>query len=1191
MTQQLHQPSSSSTSSASAITTTGTTHSSTSSTTTFNSAALTKPSSLTIDEMRTLHRQALTEAESKKTELRLVLASRYRELVGSSDEVITMERDAKVLHDLVLNLPDLVNDLIHCVNVTGITKEEKENVMEGRQEEMKTNDDQNQQQKLKQQKTKQIVMINQDRIQLSLLPRIIHSHLDQQNVHGATTALLDAFTIIGKYTNQYQLVNQFLHQKSNNSTSDSTTTGHQYTLSSLPLVDQKLLYTQMKMIYLHLQTIPLYTIQLSKRILIHQQHNHNFSNSSSSAHETAKALSALHRLNVSLFQYNDSKRSNKLLDLYFESKAMLIRKLLDRLSSNSNAKSNNGDDSGEIFSNNKDNEEDHQDDETDVAEQIISNIILILQHDIILNPFQIFMLRKYALNNSNTTIIDDDKSLVENVMNTLPTFDREQVKMKASNFLAAHLPLIRSKVKTVLVGIAGTTASRLGSIRQSLYDKTDGSACITSLSTDGVCTWDKAVQNMVDLRIIARALDGLSSTSNVTTDDHTDTSLLSSSTEGRASGSGTTTTTTAYISSSSQRKFSLWGTLFSNTFSSLVHSILSTSFHSVHRQVVATLRASLANAPSFTKILPHEAYRNTLRIASELDAALKKVSDDAHELLVHAEEREESERRLRQSLYVQTCEIMGRLLNELRRMLVPVKIDGNNGVEAKEDEDATKQLIIGRLCFLLKFRLTSLPKLLDPNSSPAVLSSRSGGKVGMITVAELQSAFEIADVDDDGLINFEEAMEAMDGAFSGTLFHGAEMVRETMLLTSGPDEKVSSNVGARSAPRSLTLSELALLSARGLRHDSSGTGSSLGIIQRTLDDIVESCFRRWSAAALSPYSKSFMASLSQFVAVASTSSEDEWKRLHKQTAFSEGDLLQEQISDTLQEGVSSSTSIQIGSVSSFIVSYFISVAALLNKSICPSDSLPPFPNDDYAMAMGYNTRDKELSMVDTLRSCLLRESLISITESISSYILEGNRMVHLDNNGDNMIKKIGPSALAQLLLDIKFTSSCFFERNKYGFARDGTGRSEIPTCVTSSKEILIESESALSSLMNESDVHYCLRIYETRITTVYNSCSMFLSSLLGEDHLSLIANKEKFDGGLEQSDNVLSLILNPLPSSRRFALLPIQAEQSMKELQLLRNLGKERGDKVESERMSGASVAANAVSSGIGYFSSLLKKK
>ena len=85
--------------------------------------------------------------------------------------------------------------------------------------------------------------------------------------------------------------------------------------------------------------------------------------------------------------------------------------------------------------------------------------------------------------------------------------------------------------------------------------------------------------------------------------------------------------------------------------------------------MVSTLRTSLANAPSLSAILPHEAYRNTLCIATELDAALLKVSDDAHELLVHAEERLESERRLRQSLYVQTCEIMGRLVCELRRMV------------------------------------------------------------------------------------------------------------------------------------------------------------------------------------------------------------------------------------------------------------------------------------------------------------------------------------------------------------------------------------------------------------------------------------------------------------------------------------------------------------------------------------------
>ena len=1095
--------------------------------------------------MRDLHRQALTEAESKKTELRLVLASRYRELVGSSDEVSTMSRDAGVLHDLVCSLPSLVDALIQCANHnnTGTFSSNATNIKEEKEDD----------EKAEAKKARNSVM--EDRIQLSTSSRTIHSFLDDKNVHGATSAILDTFRIISKYTNQYPLVNKLVNASFGKDANVEQT--------SLSPEDSKLLFTQIKMIYFHLQTIPLRTIQLSKQILVQEETSVGSTNN---AHNTARALSSLHRLNVSFFQYSDSTRSNKLLDLYFDSKAKLIHSLLDQL-------------------------------ETDVAEQIISKIVWILQHDIILYPYQIFMLRRYRYTllggeekiETETQSSPSDDVVVEDVMNTLPSFDQEQVKTKASNFLAAHLPLIRSKVKTVLVGIAGTTASRLGSIRQSLYDKTDGAACITSLSNDGICTWDEAVQNIVDLRIITRALDGLSSNTSSTS-----TSTPSSAMDNH---SGTTGDSNAanFIKSSPQRKFSLWGTLFSNTFSSLVHSILSTSFHSVHRQVVATLRASLANAPSFTKILPHEAYRNTLRIASELDAALKKVSDDAHELLVHAEEREESERRLRQSLYVQTCEIMGRLLNELRRMLLPLNnnYSDRNGNESKDDEDATKQLIIGRLCYLLKFRLTSLPKLLDPNSSPAVLSSRSGGKSAMITVAELQSAFEIADVDDDGLIDFEEAMEAMDGAFSGTQFHGAEMVRETMLLTSGSDEKATSNVGGRATSRTLTLSELTLLSARGLRHDTSGPGSSLGTIQETLNSIVESCFCQWSAAALSSPTKSCMVSMAQFMAVSSSTSDDEWKRIHKYNASTEEDLLQDEISEALDEGMSKA-SVQVGSVSSFIVSYFISVATLLNKSICPSDSLPPFPNNEYAVAMGIDLKGKDVTMVDTLRSCLLKESLISISNNVNTHILEVYNCIHDDIKDKIILQQFGPSALTQLLLDIKFISNCFFKYNKYSIMNDtddfaGFEEEETPNIVAKSKEILFKAEAIVTTLAAESsksdEINDCTSLFDSRFAAVYSSCSMFLSSLLGEHMISSPSNEENVE------NDSPSLILNPLLSSRRFTLLPIQAEQSVKELQLIRNLEKERADKAEGEKMSGASAAANAVSSSIGYFSSLLKKK
>ena len=1125
--------------------------------------ATTAPSSLsqslTIDEMRSFHANALSEAKRKQTELKLVLASRYRELVGSSDEVLNMANDAKELHDFVCGLPELVKQL-HLIQVQASIKEREETSASGSDTQSGTCSN----------------VQEQDRIQLSIAPRKIHAQLDLFNVHEATTTLLQTFHIIYKYTRQYPLINTLLQQKENMDFHDSNNNNK---IIQIPNEKKLLLMTQIKMIYLHLQSIPLYTVQLSKQILIQQQqqqqdHIHHH------AHNTVMALSALHRLNVAFFQYDTKIRANKLLDLYFTSKATLIQSLLDQLTFTN-------------YNNNDDDDDDDNDNNSssgggDDTEQIVSKIILVLQYDIILHPFQIFVLRNYKVKSLEQQQQQQHQQvIVDNIMPTIPKFDTEQVKTKTSNFLAAHLPLIRSKVKAVLVGIAGTTANRLGSIRQSLYDKTDGDACIKALSCDGICTWDDAVQHIVDVRVITRALDGLSSSSNATNNvnnvDNTNTTT-------------TGTATSSYIPSTSQRKFSLWSTLFSNTFSSLVHSILTTSFHSVHRQVVATLRSSLANAPSFTSILPHEAYRNTLHIASELDIALKKVSDDAHELLVHAEEREKSERRLRQSLYVQTCEIMGRLLNELRRMLS----SKTNIQNQKEEEDATKELIIGRLCHLLKFRLTSLPKLLHPESSPAVLSSsslRSGVKSGMITVDELQSAFEISNINDDGLINFEEAMEAMDGAFSGTQFHGAEMVRETMLLSaSKSDDKTTTN--AATSTITLTLSELTLLSARGLRHDSKGPGSSLGIIQNILDSIIESCICRWSEVALAPYTNACMNSMQKFMIVSSSTNEEEWKRLNKYYRSTGGESLQSEITNALEEKndcQSIASSVQVGNVSSFIISYLLSVTSLLNKNICPSDSLPPYPSNEYAIAMGFDTKGKDITMVDTLRAGLLKKSLSYMTGIISAYVLEQEDFVSEDVNGDKMVTKFGPSALVQLLLDLKFITDCFFQRNKYEFmnVKDELSLESHRKLFEKSKKVLSEAEASVSTMISEHELEFGTHFqdFDSKFEAVYSSCGMFLTSLFGENKPMLaMADDNTVFNGFGEGDE-FSLILNPLPSSRRFMLLPIQVEQSMKELQLVRNLEKERGEKVEIEKLSGASAAANAVSSSIGYFSSLLKKK
>lgn len=118
-------------------------------------------------------------------------------------------------------------------------------------------------------------------------------------------------------------------------------------------------------------------------------------------------------------------------------------------------------------------------------------------------------------------------------------------------------------------------------------------------------------------------------------------------------------------------------------------------------------------------------------IALHLDSSLRKLTMDDHTFLVHTEECKESEGRFKQSLYVQTCVIKGRLLNELRRLLFDTK------EQYKEKNDATKKSIVRRLVYLLQFKLESLKVFLDPKCAPSMASGT------MITLQELQSSFDI----------------------------------------------------------------------------------------------------------------------------------------------------------------------------------------------------------------------------------------------------------------------------------------------------------------------------------------------------------------------------------------------------------------------------------------------------------------
>jgi hypothetical protein len=998
----------------------------------------------------------------------LVLASRYRELVGSSDEVTKMRERAQELHQLVGAVPELMEKLL-TTSFAGIKEKEEESG----QGESKTEDT-----------IGEAAAVLELRQKMSYLPRLVHRALDQQNVHDATKSLMELLFLIAQQTDEYPLATVL-----------SKTQPFQE-----PFKDT-LLQAQMRMTYLHIQTLPTKIVRIAKGIL---NSSASFSDPINGAETSAAALSTLDLLDIHDEGNETKDRCVDLLDLYFDSKAKLLQSLLSQLHTTHTAATASNKEEDNTIKN-------MSSSSTNNAEEILSKIVMILQYDVILHPYQMFILRKFPSRGSSVSI-----------MKSLPMFSAGLVQAKVSKLLSAHLPLIRTKVKSVLVEIAGTTASALGQIRQSLYDKTDGVECMERLDSNGICTWEEAVSGVVDVQ-----------------------SVLHSSSHS-SSGSMVFVESTPGHLSVGDRKFSLWAVLFSDTFSSLVHSLLTSSFQSVHTKAVSTLRLSLTNAPPLYSILPHEAYRNTLHIASELDAALLKVSDDAHELLVHAEEREESESRLRQSLYVQTCEIMGRLICELRRMLL-----------ISDSYDTVKHLIVGRLCHLLKFRLTVLPILLNPNSSPAVLH----GTTGMISLMELSSAFELADDNDDGLITFQEAMEAVDSAFSGTQYRGAELVRETLLLPSSGDNELSLKVSAGSdsvTPQDVTLDELTLLLARGLRHESSGEHSALGTIQNSLDGMMMTCFDKWAREALKPSRLVLSIKTHSFVDMACTSSEQEYQRMY----FS---------SDILGSSPPS-TSPLVSNVSPHLINFLQEISFTLNRSVCPSDSLLPVPSVEYATAMGVDGAHVP-RILDLIRWALMTQGLESAVGVMKEHVEPA-----LQSVSSPALKDSGPSAIAQLKNDLSFLDTCFSTRNRKGFGKGDTAE----TAKTELQKLIKMLDILVRRVCDTTTLHDI----EEKHNYVLEVCELFFSSLFGRNTSSAGPSAD-FGGtiGASLHSGTIPLYHPPLQSSCRFPLLPIQADRTLSGLQARGKYKEKEEADQRAETMGGGAVRA-----GFGFFSSMLKK-
>jgi hypothetical protein len=284
------------------------------------------------------------------------------------------------------------------------------------------------------------------------------------------------------------------------------------------------------------------------------------------------------------------------------------------------------------------------------------------------------------------------------------------------------------------------------------------------------------------------------------------------------------------------------------------------------------------------------------------------------------------------------------------------------------------------------------------------------------------------------------------------------------------------------------------------------------------------------------------------------------------------------------------------------VAYILNIASILNSNIAPSDCLSPVPNLDHATSLGITlspTNPTVPTFMEMIRWSLLDESLHTLSSTIHEM---------LNNKNTTQLGQCNISALIQLHIDVTFIRTCYVDRNQCGFIKRNEMinrrreesiqnlemilKQQIEPLIVSHKDNgqgldMIQTMSNLSS-----ETHH--RIFEMS--------DLFISSLLGVApavNVSLSVSSESIlsssSSSLIRSDPMFPL---PLPSSRRFVLLPVQIDRSLTDVQGLQN--KYNKDASVSSTSTVATDgrttnhsdgynSSNVISGGLGFLSSMLK--
>jgi hypothetical protein len=180
------------------------------------------------------------------------------------------------------------------------------------------------------------------------------------------------------------------------------------------------------------------------------------------------------------------------------------------------------------------------------------------------------------------------------------------------------------------------------------------------------------------------------------------------------------------------------------------------------------------------------------------------------------------------------------------------------------------------------------------------------------------------------------------------------------------------------------------------------------------------------------------------------------------------------------------------------------------------------------------------------------------------------------------LEKSCVAGLTQLYVDVSFVKHCFVEKNRCGFGPMSKERVDnMAKCLHSVLQYIVQ---LLNASCNSKYIESVQTLASLKHRRALESIDLFFSSFFGDDKNEGFSAAVEIMGSAEGTDPFFHL---PLASSRRFALLPVQADRTISDIQIRGKYAKEKEEEMERRQ----TASGNVISGGFGFLSNMLKTK